>query len=212
MAYAPRKNNSYLLATIITIQSYQEHQTEASNDLSVTGRKKGDAMTSAITIYKQDGTRQCEDIKPRPIDVDAKIISGLGLKIIDHGRHERLPIFTPALCGFPTAWANVFAIDRNGVTRQQLFQLSQHGFKVWEFSVPSEPAQAKALGEDPFPLLQAAASLLASDVQPDRIADLVGYVIRVYKTGDVLTQDYRRDRVNFETDPTNHRIVRYWFG
>lgn len=170
-------------------------------------------MTDPISIYKQDGTRQCEDIAPRPIDEDAKVITSFGVKLIDRGRHERLPIITPAMCGLPTAWANVFAIDPHGLTRHQLFQLSQHGFKIWNFPVPPEAAQVKTGGEeDPLSYLHVAASLFASEIHPDRIADLVGYTIRVYKTGDPLTRDFRRDRVNFETDPTSHRIVRYWFG
>jgi hypothetical protein len=173
-------------------------------------------MTVAITIYKQDGTRQCEpEIRPRPIDEDAGEITSLGVKIIGQGKHERLPIFVPALCGSPTAWANVFAIDRSGLTRHQLFLLSQHGFKVWSFESPPQADKAALAGgsDVPFPLdLPTAASLLAPEQHPDCIADLKGYLIRVYKTGDMITMDYRRDRVNFETNPTTHRIVRSWFG
>lgn len=148
------------------------------------------------------------------MDADAKEIAGLGVTIIGQGKHERLPIFVPALCGSPTAWANVFAIDRTGLTRQQLFLLSQHGFKVWSFEAPPQSDKKAMLAgdEDPFPLLQVAASLLAGQQQPGRIGELTGYLIRVYKTGDVLTDDYRVDRVNFETDPNTRRIVRSWFG
>jgi hypothetical protein len=173
-------------------------------------------MDMTITIYKQDGTRQCEDIAPRPIAEDAGAITALGVHIVGEGKHELLPIFVPALCGSPTAWANVFAIDRSGLTRQQLFQLSQHGFKVWAFESPPQAADKAAMagGSDvPFPLdLPVAASLLAPEQHPTCIADLTGYLIRVYKTGDMITMDYRRDRVNFETNPTTHRIVRSWFG
>jgi hypothetical protein len=173
-------------------------------------------MDQTITIYKQDGTRQCEPgTKPRPLDEDAAEIAGLGVRVIGQGKHELLPIFVPALCGSPTAGANVFAIDRSALTRQQLFLLSQHGFKVWSFESPPQTERATLAGgsDVPFPLdLPVAASLLAPEQHPDRIADLKGYVIRVYKTGDMLTMDYRRDRVNFETDPQTHRIVRSWFG
>ena len=168
-------------------------------------------MDIAISIYKQDGTRQCEpDIKPRPLDVDAKVITSIGIHIIGNGKRERLPIFVPALCGSPTAWANVFAITVAGLTREKLFELSLLGFKLWEFSAAAYKALAG--GEDPFPLsFPVAANLLPSD-HPDLIKDLVGYTVRVYKTGDVLTDDYIASRFNIETDPQTHRIVRTWFG
>jgi hypothetical protein len=168
-----------------------------------------------LTIYKQDGTRQCEDIAPRPLAEDEKVISGLKIPIIGGGRHERLPIMVPAMCGLPTAWANVFDIDATGLSRQQLFQLSANGFNVWRFDASEREAAIAAGGDNPFPLenLSIVATLLGgAQGNPELIRDLVGYVIRVYKTGDMITMDFRRDRVNFETDPQSRRIVRHWFG
>ncbi|MBR1216755.1 hypothetical protein JQ557_02040 [Bradyrhizobium sp. U87765 SZCCT0131] len=171
-------------------------------------------MDLAASVYKQDGTIQCEpEIKPRPLKVDADAIEAIGIRVIGGGQHERLPIFIPALCGSPTAWANVFSIALGGVTRQQLFQLSSLGFRMWSFAPERAANPALAGDEDPFPLDMAiAANLLGSDPHPDRIADLIGHTVRVYRTGDPIPKDYRRDRVNFETDPGSHRIVRYWFG
>jgi len=170
-------------------------------------------MDLAATVYKQDGTIQCEpEIKPRPLQVDADAIKAIGIRVIGNGQRERLPIFVPALCGSPTAWANVFSIALDGVTRHQLFLLSGLGFRMWTFDPGPARKLAEAGDEDPFPLdLPIAANLLGLDSNPDRIADLIGHTVRVYRTGDPITKDYRRDRVNFETDPSSHRIVRYWF-
>ncbi|NCT82093.1 MAG: hypothetical protein GXC94_03040 [Comamonadaceae bacterium] len=46
---------------------------------------------------------------------------------------------------------------------------------------------------------------------PSAIAELPGHPIRVYKTGDVLTKDWRPDRFNVETDE-QRSIVSVWFG
>ena len=41
---------------------------------------------------------------------------------------------------------------------------------------------------------------------------LLGKSLRVYRTGDMLTLDYRPDRANIELNPADRRIVRVWFG
>lgn len=49
---------------------------------------------------------------------------------------------------------------------------------------------------------------------PDRpvtSATLVGRTLRVYRTGDPLTRDYREDRANIELGP-NGGIVSVWIG
>lgn len=43
------------------------------------------------------------------------------------------------------------------------------------------------------------------------LPDLTGMLLRAYHTGDVLTDDYRRDRVNIELG-LNQRIAKVWFG
>ena len=172
-------------------------------------------MTKTLTIYKEDGTLQGHpEIEPRPLREDAEAISALGVKIVGEGRHEQLPIFVSARVGATTGWANVFDIDEAGLTRHQLFLLSGLGFKIWSFAAAPLETGKVAGGVEPFAssALLDAARLLAAHANPDRIADLAGYVIRVYETGDLLTQDYRLDRVNFETDPATRRIIRHWFG
>ena len=41
---------------------------------------------------------------------------------------------------------------------------------------------------------------------------LIGKTLRVYHTGDPLTDDHRPDRANIELSPATQRIVAVWFG
>jgi len=52
-------------------------------------------------------------------------------------------------------------------------------------------------------------SLTASN--PQFVQELVGHPLRVYKTGDILTTDWRPDRCNIEISE-QRRIVKVWFG
>jgi hypothetical protein len=44
------------------------------------------------------------------------------------------------------------------------------------------------------------------------VASLIGTTLRVYRTGEVLTDEYLPDRTNIELDPTTRRIVRVRAG
>ncbi len=44
-----------------------------------------------------------------------------------------------------------------------------------------------------------------------RAVDTLGMGLRVYRTGDMLTMDYRTDRLNIELG-AGERIVRVWVG
>lgn len=44
------------------------------------------------------------------------------------------------------------------------------------------------------------------------ISLLKGTLLRVYRTGDFLTQDFRTDRTNIELDPQTDRVVGLWIG
>jgi hypothetical protein len=68
---------------------------------------------------------------------------------------------------------------------------------------------------DPFPIARAAA--LGDDIPfPIAVniclAQLTGKTVRVFHTGDVLTMDYRPERLNLELNPQTERIVRAFFG
>ena len=170
-------------------------------------------MADTLVVYKPDGTLKCENIKPRPLATDAEDLAKIGVTVVGAGKHERLPIFTPQVCGSPTGWANVFSLSTKGLTRTQLLALSTHGFKVWTFEKPPEVSARAGDSDSPFPLDFALASaLLPQHAFPVEIKDLPGYALRAYKTGEALTLDYRLDRFNVEISPADHRIVRTWFG
>lgn len=43
------------------------------------------------------------------------------------------------------------------------------------------------------------------------ISTIIGKAVRIYKTGDILTQEFIPDRVNIELSNTD-KIVRIWMG
>jgi hypothetical protein len=47
---------------------------------------------------------------------------------------------------------------------------------------------------------------------PTLEAMLVGHNVRVYIEGDMLTQDYRLDRINIELDKKTRRVRKVWLG
>ena len=66
-------------------------------------------------------------------------------------------------------------------------------------------------------LAAAAPGLAGSDLPfpspfPISAWELIGKTLRVYTTGDPLTEDYRTDRANVELSRNSHRIVRVWIG
>jgi len=52
---------------------------------------------------------------------------------------------------------------------------------------------------------------MSDDVNDKPVSSLIGKPSRVYKTGDVLTEDFRADRVNIELSESGE-IVRVWMG
>jgi hypothetical protein len=62
-------------------------------------------------------------------------------------------------------------------------------------------------GEVSKPVMQSASSTEASQLD-----DLRGKSLRVYRTGDAITKDFRQDRFNCELDPQSSIIVSAWIG
>lgn len=60
--------------------------------------------------------------------------------------------------------------------------------------------------------VKSAIAINASQAASGIGADAVGKVLRVYHTGDMLTRDWRDDRMNIELSPQTQRIVSVWFG
>ena len=62
-------------------------------------------------------------------------------------------------------------------------------------------------GEMAFPF-----KLQATDADVITSETMIGRMLRVYKTGDGLTKDFRPDRVNIELNPSSEQIVYVWIG
>jgi hypothetical protein len=74
-----------------------------------------------------------------------------------------------------------------------------------EHLVSSGVAMRRSLGDDlPFPT--------ARIDRGQKLSVLLDKYLRVYRTGDMLTDDYREDRANIELSPSKNRIVDVWFG
>lgn len=73
-------------------------------------------------------------------------------------------------------------------------------FRPWPWWEKWLASEKKPSGGDlPFPLARS----------PRR---LLGMILRVFKSGDPITDDYIEDRVNIEIDPQSKRIVRIFYG
>ena len=52
---------------------------------------------------------------------------------------------------------------------------------------------------------------MAESIDNEKINMIIGKEARIYKTGDILTEDFRPDRVNIEISNDN-QIVQIWMG
>jgi len=105
------------------------------------------------------------------------------------------------LCGMPTGRINCYEITdagwallSSGIVGMDRFQRLDEG--------PAESSEQVNLG-------RIIGSLTASN--PRTIQELVGHPLRVYKTGDMLTLDWRPNRCNIEVSDARV-IVKVWFG
>lgn len=155
----------------------------------------------SILVYKFDGTVQCDaDILGISLEAMRKTLSTLiGESNILSMRKGQRPVIQQ--CGVPTGKINCYeitetgwAILTTGIAGHGGFQRMDHG--------PAESDESVNLG-------RMVASLVANT--PTAIADLVGHPLRTYKTGDMITKDWRPERFNIELDESRN-IVKVWFG
>jgi hypothetical protein len=158
---------------------------------------------SNLWVYKLDGTIQC-DKEARKIPLDearAELSSLIGSnKIIGEKVGSRV---VPEVCYFPTGGYNAFEITAEG------WYILQHGFRGSEGFLRLEEGRVRSMSPEELNIGQLIGSLTSA--QPHTVAQLVGHSLRVYKTGDGLTKDWRPERCNIEliNDDT---IVSIWFG
>lgn len=154
---------------------------------------------SSVWVCKYDGKIQCDDnSQSTPLDVmKAELAALIGSDNILSAETRARNVI--ALCGMPAGGVNAYEITQQGWDILNSGFVGRQGF---------EPCAAS---EDSLePMLGELISQMAK-TRPTKIEELIGRPIRVYKTGDKLTKDYRSNRVNFETDE-NGSIVSCWFG
>lgn len=149
-----------------------------------------------IWVCKLDGTIQC-DSETKEITLEEmrlELVSIIGEdNILNMEKRSRI---VPSACGLPTGMTNAYQITKEGANRLDSGFVGRQGF---------EPCS----GEEQINL----AKLLGSSVRdaPNTIRELIGRLVRVYTTGDALTQDWRPERVNIELNDSS-KIVDIWFG
>lgn len=158
---------------------------------------------SSVWVYKLDGTVQCDkEARKTPLsEARAELSSLIGSsKIIEEKVGSRI---FPALCNLPTGGYNAFEITAEG------WYILQHGFRGQEGFYLLEESLARSVSSEELNIGQLIGSLTSA--QPHTIAQLVGHPLRVYKTGDGLTKDWRPERCNIELNNSDV-IVSIWFG
>jgi hypothetical protein len=159
--------------------------------------------TDTVWVCKFDGTIQCDpDSKEITLEEMRKQLATIiGEKNIRAMEKRSRPM--PELCGLPTGNTNAYEITEEGAF------ILEHGF-VGPMGFTRCPAQgAQGLDAQKPNIAQIIGTLTSGN--PTTIKELVGHPLRAYKTGDPLTDDWRPERVNIETDDGGV-IVQVWFG
>jgi hypothetical protein len=156
-----------------------------------------------IWVCKPDGTIQCdEDSKEITLEeMREELASIIGDKNILGMKKTSRPMIQ--LCGVPTGKMNAYEITEQGALILERGFVGPRGFNRCsaEGDKESEPSEAN--------VGQIIGSLTCHN--PTTVKELAGHPLRVYKTGDALTKDWRPDRVNIEID-SKGIIVSVWFG
>ncbi|MGU3420762.1 hypothetical protein [Methylobacterium sp. D54C] len=185
-------------------------------------------MTKTMWVYRENGTLQCH---PEIRGISLEELKGqlgkiAGAENILSQEERTLPVMIPAVCGAMTGRVNAYELNEMGT--YMLFHgfVGPMGFKPWIWSNPNQ-SMAFASGEDPFAynrllhtddhdkmgnaFLNIISTATSAGTQPTTIAELSGRLSRYYKQGDMITLDYRPERVNTEVNDS-HTIQRIWFG
>ncbi|HEY9404302.1 MAG TPA: I78 family peptidase inhibitor [Pyrinomonadaceae bacterium] len=153
-----------------------------------------------VWVCKFDGTIQCdEDSKEITLEEMRKQLATLigENNILNMEKRSQIMV---QLCGMPTGSTNAYEITAEGWFILDRGIMGRQGFE------PCPPATARGAEAN---IGQIIGKLTSGN--PTTIKELVGHPLRVYKTGDPLTMDWRPDRVNIETND-NGVIVEVWFG
>jgi hypothetical protein len=158
---------------------------------------------SNIWVCKPDGTIQCdEDSKEITLEeMRGELASFIGEDNILSMKKVSKPMIQ--LCGMPTGKMNAYEITERGYFILERGFVGPRGFIRC-----SADGDTKSESSD-INVGQIIGSLTCHN--PTTVRELAGHPLRVYKTGDAITKDWRPDRVNIEVD-SKSSIVNDWFG
>jgi hypothetical protein len=159
-----------------------------------------------VWVCKFDGTIQCDE-SSREITLEQmrkQLASVIGEdNILDMKKSSRPMI---DLCGVPTGRLNSYEITETGWFILNRGIVGNLGF---EKCLADEETKTRQADGDIKNIGRLIGECTKSN--PIFVRELIGHPIRVYKTGDALTRDWRPDRVNIETS-TDGIVVDIWFG
>ena len=153
-----------------------------------------------VWVFKFDGTIQCD---PDSVEITLEEMRQELSRIIGEGNivsMEKRSREMIQLCGMPTGSANAYEITEEG------WYILNHGIVGrLGFCLCSDSKSDK----DVTNIGQVIGAITSSN--PVMIRELVGHPLRIYKTGDAITKDWRPERVNIELSD-KETIVDVWFG
>ena len=165
----------------------------------------------SIWVCKADGTIQCDqDSKEITLEEMRKELASIIVEenILDMKKQS---MNVTELCGMPTGSINSYEITEIG--RYVLFHgiRGSEGFFVYPGPQPFVASRKDESDPQKKPSNIGYVLSMLTKPNPDKISDLVGHPVRIYITGNSLTDDFVFNRINIETD-SNGIIVRTWFG
>jgi len=156
-----------------------------------------------IWIAKHNGTIQCEDVAPSPIEVDRELLVKLigEENVLGEGTGV---VAMPRQCGLPTGKVNGFKVTWTGWQMLSIGVVGNPGFFLWV-----GPDESARIAESE---IQSVQSLIGvpSGSHPVLVRELIGHPVRAYQKGDALTEDFIPNRVNIEVN--EGFISEIWFG
>ncbi len=162
-----------------------------------------------VVVFKADGTTQCEDKAPIPLEHHAAQLRKIGASKICGQGNVAGPFIVPTVCGAPTGRVNAFAIFKEDWDLIVTGIVGTLGFRAWSSApLPDLEMEADCKLSPKGPGVRFPPGIGGV---PVLIRELLGRPCRCYRQGDALTDDFIPDRVNVEHDEDG-RISDIWFG
>ncbi|WP_406609466.1 hypothetical protein [Agarivorans sp. JK6] len=155
---------------------------------------------SGVWVCKLDGSIQCDESS-----IVTTLYEDRNLLEKAIGEHHILSMEKRShkviqLCGVPTGIVNAYEITEEGWIKLNTGFLGSLGFVLYsDYGTKNVETN----------LAEMISTL--NGYSPKSIRELIGHPLRLYKTGDVITKDWKPERVNVETDD-KMIIANVWFG